>query len=197
MKERNVKKGITSTFGSLGYLFCFLQWFWAVILYLSVIQSMTSFISPISDQQVQQSSGLTFALPDPLAMIILGVIVIIMVAITIYALISVPKSIVKTGNKIVHRTATTITPLVIEAQHKKDTKKLRIRITARVALAIKILLILLPLILAAASGLLEKQSIDYPIVLLVGGGLACFSVVFFAMQYLLAKLLHVKISDLW
>ena len=135
--------------------------------------------------------------PDPVGTIILVVVVVVMVAITIYALISIPRSIVRTSNKLVHRTAETIAPLVIKAQHKQDTKRIRITITSRLALGIKAFLIVIPIALTAASRLLEKQPIDYQIAMIVGCGLACFSIMFFAAQYLLAKILHVKISDLW
>jgi hypothetical protein len=192
----NVKKGTANTFGSFGYLFCFMQWFWAVMLYLTVIQSITLLISPSNTNHVEQSSSFTLTQSGPLRIVILAVVVSVMVVITIYALISLPKSIVKTGNKIVHKTAETITPLVIETQHKQDTKRRRVIITSKLMLIIKLLLILVPLLLAVASRLLEKQSIDYSIVLIIGCGLACCSAASFAIQYFLAKLLHVKISDL-
>jgi hypothetical protein len=195
--ELSVKKGIINAFGSFGYLFCFLQWFWAIILYLSVIQTITLFISPSSGKQIEQSSGFTFTLPGPLGMVILAVVVTLMVIITIYALISIPRNIVKTSNNLVHKTAETIAPLVIKARHKKDTKRFRITITSRLTLVIKVLLILIPLMLTTMSILLEEQPIDYSIAKIVGYGLAGFSVAAFAIQYLLAGLLRVKMSDLW
>jgi hypothetical protein len=45
--------------------------------------------------------------------------------------------------------------------------------------------------------LLEKQSLDYSIVMTIGWVLACLGVVFFAIQYAIAGLFHVKMSDLW
>lgn len=130
-------------------------------------------------------------------MIIAAIVVAIMVAITIYAFVKIPIGIVKTGNKIVHRTAETMTPVVIKAQHKKDTKKFHARITTKLTLAIKSLLIVIPVALTAASGLLEKQSMDYSIVMTVGWVLACLGVAFFVIQYALADLFRVKTSDLW
>jgi hypothetical protein len=130
-------------------------------------------------------------------MVLLAVVVIVMVAITIYALISVPKSIIKTSNKMVHKTADTVTPLVIKAQHKQDTKTLRMKISSRLTFAIKVLLVLIPIALTAASGLLVDQPIDHSIAMIAGYGLASFSVVFFAVQYGLAKLLRVKLLELW
>lgn len=192
-----LKKNIANTFGSFGYLSGFLQWLWAVTLYLSVIQSTTSFIFPKSGEQAEHAPGPIFTLPDPVGVIIVVMMVIIMVGITIYALISVPRNIVKTSNQIVHKTAETMTPLVIRAQHKHDTKHTRIKITSGLMLVIKLLSILMPLILTAGSKFLDEQSIDYSIALIVGCGLASISVMLFVFQYLLAKLLRVKISDLW
>lgn len=196
--ERNVKEGIANAFGSFGYLSCFLQWFWAVMLYLGPIQSLALFTSSSADEQVEQPTGLTFIfiLPDPLETIILVTVVAIMVVVMIYALVTMPKSIVKTSDKIVRKTAETLAPFAIKAQHKQDTKRLRITMTSKLALAIKVLLIVIPVVLAAISGLLEKQTIDYSIVMIIGYGLACLSIAFFAIQYALATLLHVKISDL-
>jgi hypothetical protein len=192
----SIKKNIANFFGSFGYLLCFLQWFWAIILYFSVIQSAALFISPNITRQVEQPHSLTFALPGLSEMIIAAIIVAIMVAVTIYALIKIPLGIVKTGNKIVHRTAETMTPVVIKAQHKKDTKKIHTKITSKLTLVIKLLLIIIPIALAAASGLLEKQSLDYSIVMVIGWALACLSVAAFAIQYTIAGLFHVKMSDL-
>ena len=195
--ERNAKKNTANFFGSFGYLLCSLQWFWVVMLYFSVIQSMALLVSPHAGKQVEQPPGFTFALPGPLEAIILTIVAATMVGVTLYALIKIPMSIVKTGNKVVRTTAETVAPMVINVQHKKDTKKFHAKITSRLILAIKLLLIIIPLAFTMASGLLEKQSIDYSIAMIIGCGLACFSTVFFAVQYASARLLHVKISDLW
>jgi hypothetical protein len=195
--EQNVKKNIANSFGSFGYLLCFLQWLWVSVLYFSVIQSISSLLTPHSGQQVEQSPGLTFSLPNSSEMIILGVVTTIMVAIAVYALIKIPMDIVKNGNKFVHKTAETMTPVVIKAQHKKDTKKFHAKMSSKLTLAIKLLLVIIPLVFTAASGWLEKQPIDYSIVMILGSGLACFSLVFFTIQYVLAGLFRVKMSDLW
>ncbi|HSW77703.1 MAG TPA: hypothetical protein VLG36_02810 [Candidatus Chromulinivoraceae bacterium] len=195
--KRNPKRGIANFFGALGYFFGFLQWFWAVLLYFSVIQSVTLFVSPNADKPVVSSPVPAFTLPNSVEMIILGVTVVVMVAVTIYALIKIPVSIVKTGNKVVHKTAQTMTPIVMKTQHKKDTKKFRDKLTTRLIFAIKLLLIIIPVILTSASGWLEKQSVDYSIALVVGCGLAALSIVFFTLQYAVAGVLRVKIRDLW
>lgn len=193
---RTLKKGIANVFGSLGYLCCFLQWFWVVMLYFSVIQAVTLLVAPTADKQVEQVPHFTFTLLGPLEMVILIAITVIMIALTIYAFIKVPMDIVKGGNKVVHKTTEAMVPIVIKSQHKKDTKKNRALITPKLILLIKLLLVTIPLALTIASRLLEKPSIDYSIAMVIGCGFAGFSVVLFAIQYILAILLRVKASEL-
>lgn len=195
--KRNPKRGVANFFGALGYFFGFLQWFWVVLLYFSVIQSVTLFVSPSADKPVTPPPIPAFTLPNSVEMIIVGITVVVMVAVTIYALIKIPMSIVKTSNKVVHKTAQTMTPIVIKAQHKKDTKKLRIKLTVRLILMLKLLLVIVPIGLTAASIWLDKQSVDYSIALVIGCGLACVSAIFFVLQYTVAGTLRVKLRELW
>jgi hypothetical protein len=193
-----VKKNVANFFGALGYLFGLLQWFWSVMLYFSVVQSTTKFISPDAGSgQIEQTSDFTLTLPDPLKWVVLVIAMAAAVAITVYALIKMPMDIVKNSNKAVHKSAEAVAPLLIRAQHKKDSKKSRLKITSRVVIVLKLLLVIIPLAFALASGLLEKQYVDYSIAMIVGYGLAFFSGGAFALQYLAARLFRVKIQDLW
>lgn len=195
--KRNAKRSIANTFGAFGYFFCFLQWFWAVLLYSSVIQSIILLIAPSADSHIEQPAKPVFALPNSVEVIILAVVVVAMIIVTVYVLMKIPASIVKTGNNVVHKTAETMTPLVIKAQHKKDTKKFRAKIAAELMPIIKLLLVAIPVGLTYGSSLVEKQSISYSIALILGSGLACLSVIFFAIQYALAGVFHVKLKDLF
>ena len=192
--KRNTKRSVTNAFGALGYFFGFLQVFWAVMLYFSVIQSTTLFIAPDADQPVEHASSFALRTPGPVELIIMGIVVIIMIGVTIYALVKIPMSIAKAGNKLIHKTTDTVVPIVVRTQHQQDTKKTRARITWKIVLAIKLLLVIVPLAFTAASGLLEKQSIDYAIAMTLGVWLASFSITFFAVQYLLAWLLRIKLA---
>ncbi|HTJ73055.1 MAG TPA: hypothetical protein VL481_00500 [Verrucomicrobiae bacterium] len=195
--ERTIKKTISNGFGALGYLFCALQWFWAVMLYFSVVQPFILFISSRDSGQVNQAPSFTFTLPAPVQIAIIIIVVVAMIVLTIYMLIKIPMNIVKTSNKAVHKTTATMVPMVIKAQHKKDTPKARVKIASKLIIAVKALVVMVPVVLTVASGLLGKQSIDYSIAVIIGCGLACFSIVFFAVQYAAASMLRVKISDLW
>lgn len=178
-------------------MFCCLQWLWAVMLYISILQTVVKWLLPVHDQRVRQAPNFNFEMPGPLEVIVVAIVTAIMVAVTIYAIVKMPMSVVKTGNKITHTAAKTAAPVVIKAQHKKDTKKARAMLTPRLALAAKTLLMAAPLALTAGSGLLEEQPIDHSIALIVGGGLAVLAGVFFACQYALALGLRVKMADLW
>lgn len=194
--RHRIKKTVVNTFGSFGYLSGCMLWLWAVILYLSVIQSTSSFITEHSNSQTMEPTNLSISMPGPLGIIILAVTVVLMLGITIYAIIAVPRGIVKASNKIVHKTAESVAPAVIRAQHKKDTKRTRLRLTARLILVVKLLLIILPLLITFASKLLEIQFIDYGIAVIVGCGLAALSLLFFAFQYALSALFRIKLSDI-
>lgn len=195
--ERSIKRTISNAFGALGYLFGALQWFWAVMLYFSVVQPFILFISSRDSGAASQAPSFTFTLPGPVQAAIIIIVVVVMIALTIYMLIKIPMNIVKTSNKAVHKTTATMVPMVIKAQHKKDTPKARVKMASKLVIAVKALLVTIPVVLTVASGLLGKQSIDYSIAVIIGCGLACFSVAFFAVQYAAAGLFRIKLSDLW
>lgn len=193
--KSSAKRKLANSFGYLGYLFCFLQWFWVVLLYFSVLKLVTTPLVPHADSHTEQISLPTYTLPSSLEIIIFVVVVLVMIAATVYAFIQIPVGVAKTSDKVVHKTAETMAPIIIKSQHKKDTKKNRIKITARLILAIKLLLVIIPVALTAASGLLKDQPVDYAVALAVGIGISSLSVIFFAVQYALARLLHVKLPD--
>lgn len=191
-----LKKTTVNSFGVLGYLTGFLLWLWAVILYLSLIQSTTTYLSTQGNTQTLAPVESSFSISGPFGLVIVGITVVIMVGLTVYALYAIPKTIVKTSNKLVRKTAEAAVPIVIKTQHKKITKRSRLQLTARLILAGKLLFILLPIIIALASKLLEVQFIDYQIALTVSFGLACVTAIFFSLQYILATILLVKSTDL-
>lgn len=168
------------------------------MLYFSVIQSMAILLAPShTGKSVAQAPHFTFTPPSSLEIIILVVVVIIMLAVTLYALVKVPLSVAKTSNRVVHKTAESIAPIILKAQHREDTEKVRLKLTSKLLLFVKLLLIVVPLALTVASGFLEKQPLSYSIIMTVGYGLAAACIVLFVVQYSLASWLHVNRSDIW
>lgn len=195
--KSHLKRGSANTFGAIGYVFCSLQWLWVIVLYFSVIQPALLLLSPPAPAQTQQLPSFTFTLPSQFELIIVAIVVVLMVALTSYVLIRMPLTIAKTGRKAVHKTTEKVMPLAIKAQHKKDTKRLRELLSVKIVFVLKVLLVSVPSILAIGSLLLEELPIDYLMIVIIASGLAAFSVIFFAAQYMFAVLFRVKLSDLW
>lgn len=196
-KTNSIKPKIANFIGAFGYLFCFLQWFWAVILYSGYFKPVAEFLNhndvstiPAPIVPVQPMSGL----PLTVATVI---IVTAMIIFTVYIMFKMPSIILKSSKNVVHETAETAAPIVAKFTHKKETKKLHIKLTARLVVAIKAGLIILAILAMALSKLVEKPVFDYKIVIIIGLWLAGCSIVLFAIQYLIAKLLKVDISKLW
>lgn len=193
-QKQRIKRGIVTTFDSIGYLFCFLQWFWVALLYLAVIQPMMSPIAPAQSEKVYQSPDIAFTLPDPVQTTIIAIVVVIMVVITLYALIALPKNIAKTSNRAVHRATNTLVPIAIKAGHKKDTKKNRAVLTPKVLFVVKLALVALPILLTAASVFIDTLAIDYAVATVVGYSIATLSMVFFGLHYAAAKVFRIQSS---
>ncbi|HSW91055.1 MAG TPA: hypothetical protein VLG09_00230 [Candidatus Saccharimonadales bacterium] len=199
MKQKakdKIKLKVANTFGVLGYLFCLLQWLWATILYLSVIQMAATITAPDATQHVTQYPTPTVTLPSQLLWVIVGITTFIMIVVTIYAFIKVPVGAVKASSKAIHRTAVTMTPVAISVQHKKDTKTLRMKITPQLTLIIKLLLSIIPVGLTLASLLLKEQQASYNVAIAVGAGLGLLAIVSFSIQYILLRLFRLKANEL-
>lgn len=165
------------------------------MLYLSVMQTAVSFVTPTADTQIGNTPQIT--LPSQVEIAFAVVVTVFMVGITIYALVKLPMNVAKTGGKIVQTATSTVAPIIIKAQHKKDTKKNRMKVVPKVLLAIKALLVLIPTIATMLSFLLAELPISHSVALIIGIGLACIGVSFFAFQYLFAAVFRIKATELW
>jgi len=198
--KNNIKKGVANLFGAIGYLVCSMQWLWAVALNFSLVKSLTLFISPDANNPVPKQTVVAIANngsgSNVLLMFIGIFFVIIMIGITIFILIKMPSTIVSAGKKVVHGAAENVTPLVLHAQHKKDNKQNRKKLSARLVVILKISIIIIPLVLAYTSKFTESQMLDIDIAMIVAAWLSGFSIIFFAAQYLFVKLFEIKKQDI-
>lgn len=196
--KTNLKKNIVNFFGAFGYLSCAMQWLWAIALNFILIKALASLISPTPNRPIINKAPVVANSSPDIFVIVFGIIITVtIVLLTIYILIKIPSTIVKTSKNVVHKTAENITPIVLQVQHKKDSKRNRIKLSFRIILFIKAMLVVIPLIFSFTSQFTEKQMIDFHISIQLGLWLAGFSVIFFAFQYILANLLLVKKQDLW
>ena len=133
---------------------------------------------------------------DIFVIVISIMIVVVMLALTVYLLFKIPSTIVKTSKKIVFETAEKTAPLILHVQHKKETKKNRLKLTPRLVLIFKVILMLVPLILIFLSKSIENEFISFDLVLIVGVWLAIVCAINFILQYVCGRLLKVKLQDL-
>lgn len=194
--KTDVKRRIVNAFGSLGYFFSFFAWFWALLLYFSLFKATITLVAPNANAPVIETPQVNVSLPSWLEMTIVIIVTTIMLAVTIYALVKLPSKIVKASSEVVHKTTAVAAPIIIKSQHKKDTQKNRMRLTPPLVFAFKIVLVVVPLIASLASKLLDKQSIDYTIAIIIAYGIAGLCVLFFAIQYALARAFRVKMTSL-
>ena len=193
----NFKRKLSNFFGALGYFACLMQWFWAVMLYSSILKSAIVYFSPNTNEVVTKADAVVSSGPNMLSVIFAVIVTIFVLILTIYVLIKMPSTIIKTSKKAVSEAAEGVAPIVLKVQHKKDTKKNHIKLTAQIIVVIKIILIIVPTCLTFASQLLKTQIFGFYIAIFVGVWLAVFTVVFFILQYVIAKAFAVNVKDLW
>jgi len=193
----NRKKNVSNFFGALGYFACLIQWFWVVILYSSLLKSAVLLVSPDADNVVTKPDVVINSGVSLPSIIFAGVVTIFVIILTVYVLIKMPSAILKTSKKIVNEAAESVVPVVLKVQHKKDTKKNHIKLTTRIIVIIKAVLLVLPIILTLVSQLLKVQIFGFYIAILISIWLAAFTIVFFILQYVIAKAFAVKSKDLW
>lgn len=194
MPHSTLKSALSNTLGALAYLFCLLQWVWAVVLYLPAIlrsdfikQFMQKPVAPppITNQPVEISTvGLIFTV---------AIVVIVAIA-TIYIIIKMPYTIGKTGSKISHKATDIALPIV--TSHKKLPPKIKLQLTARLLFITKISLCVIPfgIILLVDN---QTVSMSRDIVLIIGVFTALGSLAFFGLQAASTKLLHINYRQVW
>lgn len=191
----NIKRIVSNSFGVLGYLSCCLQWVWILVLYFDKYKETLMSFSKTENTE-GYLPNFTIQLPEVVTLVVGSIIVVLVLCLTVYVIIKIPSTIVNTSKKAIRDTAEKAAPLAIKAMHKKQTKKLRLKITYELIIVIKTVLIIIPIALTYAHQFSGNQQIDYEIVKIVGCFLSAFSAVTFGIQYILSLMLSVKRDDI-
>ncbi len=198
VKKQKISKIFANAFGALGYFSCALQWLWVVMLYIGYLFTIVSLTIPTDTIPEIDAVIPVNAHINPTWTIVLAIVLtVFMVAVAIYSMIKMPATMAKTSKNIAHLAADAAVPLIIKASHKKTTKKLRIKLTARIIFVIKIAIIFIPILLTIISRYTSQPQIDYLVSVTIILALAIFSIFSFICQYALAKFSNVRVSELW
>lgn len=196
--RRRVPLKIVQLVGGFGYFSVALQWLFIALLYFQafygilppIAQPPTPLPPPPTIPAVPASEG-----PSPL-IIGFGIFVtIIMIGVSIYAFIKMPKELVKAGRRTTQAVAHKATPVILKAQGRKDTVKNRRRLTPRLIIIMKVLLVLIPVAAAWGSRFISDPALESTLTMVIAYWLATWSLGLFGLQYLVALILKVKVTD--
>ncbi len=185
---------VVNIFGGLFYIFCLLQWLWAILPYLPGFISLATKIQPVTERPsvVMQASS---SQPPSLFMVVLASIIVVgILAMTAYVLVKLPATIGKAGEKFTKSASQHLVPVV--SHHATLTPRKRLRLATRIVMMIKMALCVLPVIVASLSFSMAL-TVPFNVTLIVAAFLAIVSFILLAAQVSLAKILHVALKESW
>lgn len=124
------------------YILLVLQWLWTLLIALPPLIKSGAFDglnSPTVQTPFIQAQPLA---PSPLVLTIVGLITLIILIVTVIVLIRLPKTIMHTGERVVHQAAEAVIPVL--THHKPLPAKKRRLLSRRVTLAVQLFAALLP-----------------------------------------------------
>jgi len=183
----------TNIVGTLGYFSVLLQWAWTLlILCYPLLTDDNSILlppKPIHPIHTHASSLST----SPVMLIVALVVTAFILALTVIVLVKLPKKIGQQGARVTHQTADAVIPLIVG--HKALPKKKRIKLSYRIALIIKALLVIIPII--GLFFIPSSVPLDITIIRYVGIFCACWSIFYFGLQQLIGIAAKLSLSKLW
>lgn len=188
---------IANIFGSFGYLSIVVQWFWFIaVIVLPYLEgsSLKSIFLPAAGEK-HHAVAATINMPPFMQLIIAGLAIIFTLAITIYAIYMIPRSIGKVGKTITQKSAQ-VTISHIKHHHKPLTKRERKRLFEYATWSVKLLLLLIPCVLLLLPAH-ARLTIPHEVILLFGAFCAGMSLVWFGLQYAISRFSHSDPREIW
>lgn len=194
-REKNRKIAFLNLLGSLGYIACLLQWFWAILILLpSIVQSpVFEFFSPDTtptQQPVVEQPAQSSPEALPLWIGALGLLVGLFVVVgSLYVILfRFPRSVARVGEKATHSVVATVTPFVVE--HIPMPPKQKRVLPEILMIVIKLLLVFVPLLLLVCARNLDL-AMSFEIIVIIGVWLFSWAFLLFTLQFFLSKFLKV------
>ena len=188
---------LANSFGVFGYLSLCFQWLWAGAALLPSLlenKSVRHFLIPEPSQNITAQQPLEAAF-SPILFLVAIIITVVVIAVSAIILIRLPIAIAKTGKKTVQSTAQAIIPVVTHHQ-KLPAKKQRL-LTARIIKYIKFTLCILPIILLFVFINITTSQISDELLIFLEATLTIGSLLWFSLQYLVARWQKVAAENLF
>ncbi len=187
-----ITQKVANFFGAFGYLFLVMEWMWAgvIVAYPLITTGKLEWLVPAHSTPTTSTPIMEI---DPTLGMIIGVVVTILcIALTVYALYTLPQSVAKTGSRAAHNVAKAIVPAVIHKPiHKKRIKLL----TFQVVNALKGVAIAVPAVACLVTP--EFSALSKDISLIIVCSLAALALINFTVQITIAHATKLDLAKIW
>lgn len=169
-------------FRTLAYISLTFQWLWLILIALPPLISSQAFEALIvaPPEAVEPVRGGVTA-PSPATWIFVGVVTIIVLAVTVIILIRLPRKVLSLGEHTVNRASTAVVPLILH--HQPIAPKTRRIITRRVRLALQLFAVIIPV--CASPFLPEFKQLNPVIIMTTASVLGTFSAICFVTAWMI------------
>lgn len=194
MKTSARSHPLVTFLGGLGYLSVILQWLWAGMIVLPVLlknDTVRLFLLP--QHTSHPAPSVTTGSLSLLSLFVAIVVTAIVVLVSVVILIRLPLMIAKTSHKAVAKTSNFVLPVV--THHKRLTPAKKRRLRTEIIVGLKLTACVAPLLLLGVSFFIPPP-LAIELVFVVGLWLALSSLVWFGLEYLVAKLLKLPLGDI-
>lgn len=183
MSRPTVRRFFSKYFLGWAYLSLVFQWFWMLTIILPpLVRSGTfdSFLTkPVLNGPGTTSQPITEA--SPLALIFVAVVTVVILVLTVVIAIRTPRIVIENSERVVNKAARAVVPIVTH-HHAIPEKKRRV-ISRRVALGLRLIATVIPLIVCLS--LPSFDQLTKQIIVTIAVWLAGFSIVNFVSAWLL------------
>ena len=196
-KQSSFTLSFVNFFGTLGYMSVILQWLWVVVLYGPALMDtpLKQLFFPPEGEPIITPPVHEAATQSPLTIALAVGITIIVLAITIYVIIKAPSAVGKTGKKVTHSAAKAVIPVI--TKHKPIKKEFRRKLTIRITALSKMFLVIIPLVGILPVQFLSELPVSFDIILIITVVNALLSLLFFGLQYAMARVFRTQLTVLW
>lgn len=191
-----MKKFIANTAGAVGYLLVVLGWLWATVFLVTSVEFLENFTQNRQTESYSELTLPTMSIPDPVVVIVAIVVTVVMVGISVFAVYKIPAESIKQSSRVTKSSAENLTKLV-ERSKPLLVKKHQL-LTRRLIVYIKLALAIIPTLIVAGLVLFTPNDMQLSpgLAMMITAGTSLLALVFFATQYLAARLLKVPTDKL-
>ena len=194
MIKKYGRSRLVNALGALGYFSLFVQWLWSIIVIgypLLEDGSLTNLLQPSSTSDAIRLPDMV--IPMAVALPFTIIVTVVVVVATLLAFFSLPRTIGKGGATVTHKAAKVSTDYMSRHHHIKTSEKKRLG--TRIIALLKITLSFVAFILVVLPH--PATPLEYRLVVLIGTLGFVATLIYFAGQYLVARIRQVDLTTVW